>query len=88
MSDTHWFWLAIGAEGIVIALVMWLGLRKQATRFGCYVARAEAVVERGENAAIQFRACVAWLHDLENEKRRDHPVVPPDSLPDDMDGAA
>ncbi len=82
MSDIQQFWLWIGAEGIVIALVLWYGVRAQTNRFGCFVQRAEAVVERGENVAIQFRAQVAYLADLHRERHTDHPVIPPDAFPE------
>lgn len=82
MSDAQWFWVIFGGEGVAIVLMLWLGLRKQTNRFGCFVQRAEQIVERGETVAIQFRSYVAYLHDLERERRTDHPVIPPDAFPD------
>lgn len=84
MSASQWFWIIFGAEGVVIAVALWYGLRAQVNRFGCFVQRAEWVVEDGKNVAIQFRACVAALHDLGHTKHHDHPVVPPDILPDPL----
>jgi hypothetical protein len=82
VHDVHWFWAIIGAEGIIIALVCWYGIRHQTNRFGCYVQRAEAIIERGENVAIELRCCITYHKDLLREQHQDHPVIPPDAFPD------
>jgi hypothetical protein len=73
MSPLGWYLVLVAVEGAFLVV----GLR-YLSRFGAFAARMEQAARHTENAVIELRAYVAGVRDL----HRDHPVIPPDGLPD------
>lgn len=91
-ADVQWYVILIAIYALLFAgacLAGWRGL----VRYGAYVEREEKTAVQIADAAILIRACTGFLQDLDFERRRrdvsrvtqDHPVVPPDSEPSDIE---
>lgn len=90
MSPVEWFAVLVAVWWIGFILAVLIG-RLERRRYGSFVAREEVAAAQMGDAAILIRACTGFLQDLDFERRKrvavalDHPVVPPDSLPDDSE---
>jgi hypothetical protein len=74
MSPLGWYLVLIPTECAVIALVIW-----RVAQFGIFAAKQlQQATKANANALLELRAYVAGLRDLQH----DHPVLPPDGLPD------
>lgn len=75
MSAERLFAVLLAAQSVIGLLIY-----RRAPAFEAYAERMERAASRAEDAAIRMRVLVTRQEDLQ----RSRPVVPPDSMPDEL----